>query len=250
MMTVDDIKKVLKTLTANYGEEFYKGTNSSDVVKLWAVQFANDDPKEVMQAVQNCIATLSYKPKIADIRRRMAANRMQGQMTVTEAFQEIHKAVKKSGDRESATKAYNELAPILRKVVGDPAFLRGWHQVSEETFQTVIMSAIRESYREIAQQEFDYYALPKPLQAVEKWRVNAPDLAELPEPEKQKTHEERFADMDADAKAYREKYLQSDRTDMTDKINAFIKPMTDDELKLMEAKQKRDEAIRMERMRS
>jgi len=70
----------------------------------------------------------------------------------------------------------------------------------------------------------------------------------LPEPKPQKTHEERFADMDRDAEEYRRKYLTQTQ-DLTDKVNAFVKPMTEAELKLMEAKAKRREADRLDRMR-
>lgn len=72
MMTSNDIIEILKMLSANYGKGFYEGTDLKDVIKFWSVQFANDDPKKVMKAVQNCIATLTYMPTIADIRKLMA----------------------------------------------------------------------------------------------------------------------------------------------------------------------------------
>ena len=71
----------------------------------------------------------------------------------------------------------------------------------------------------------------------------------LPEPKPQKSHEERFADMDADAAEYRRKYVLPQSQDMTDRVNAFVKPMTDSELKLMEARQKAEEKYRLEQMR-
>ena len=163
MMTVQDIGVMLQMLEANYGQRFYDGADRDSVVKLWASQFRDDDPKLVLQGVQNCINTMSYKPTIADIRKRIAQAQMKGQMTVTEAFNAVEKAVGNAYDRESAVKAYNDLPPILRKLVGTPSKLISWHHVRDEAFQTVIMSAIRESYRELAQREADYYALPKPL---------------------------------------------------------------------------------------
>ena len=79
--------------------------------------------------------------------------------------------------------------------------------------------------------------------------VSEPEAVMLPEPKPQKTHEERFADMDADAEEYRRKYVLPQSQDMTEKVSAFVKPMTDAELKLMEARQKADEKYRLERMR-
>jgi hypothetical protein len=82
------------------------------------------------------------------------------------------------------------------------------------------------------------------------WRVDAPEQTALPEPPKQLSHDERFAKMDEDAKAYREKYLDPQTESLAEKVSAFLQPMTDAELKMFEAKAKREEAIRMERMRA
>lgn len=238
MMTTDDITEVLKMLSANYGKSFYDGTNLKDVIKLWSVQFANDDPKKVMKAVQNCIATLTYKPTIADIRKRMAGDEMKGQLTSVEAFQEIAKAVSRGYDRDSAIVAFNDLSPILRRVVGTPNQLVSWRKVSEESFQTVIMSAIRESYRELAQREADYYALPKPLKIAEGWRVEGPEPEVLPEPEKKKTIDELHSEMDEDAKEYREKHGMQAKDKYNARVDDFKRPMTDEEMKAIEKKLK------------
>lgn len=237
MMTVDEIKKILKMLTANYGEDFYKGTDVSDVLKLWSVQFANDDPEEVMTAVQNCISTLTYRPKIADIRRRMSKSKIKGQMTPTEAFQLISQAVDDSYDRETSTKSYNKLPPILRKLVGNPSQLVKWSRVSDEAFQTVVMSMIRESYKELAQQEIDFHSLPEPLKKSEAWMNQAPEQVALPEPKPQKNIDEMLDDMDVDAKKYREKYgIVQQNPSSEDKVAAFLQPLTADERKYLEAK--------------
>ena len=230
MMTIDDITKVLKMLTANYGEDFYRGTNEEDVLTLWAVQFANDDPGEVMKAVQNCIATLPYKPRIADIRKRIAGSVMKGQMTTMEAFQEISKAVRKSYDRESAAAAFNDLPPILRKVVGQSAQLASWRKVNDEAFQTVIMSAIRESYREKAQQEADYYAMPKPLQSLESWRIEGAEQEALPEPIPEKTVDEIIEESNRHAAEHGMKMTEDLLEKNKIKVEAFLAPITPEEV--------------------
>lgn len=249
MITTNDIRKMLKMLSANYGEEFYRGTDESDVLTLWSVQFANDDPKEVMQAVMNCISTLSFKPKIADIRQRMGQAKMQGQMTTIEAFQTISKAVRDSYNRESAVKAYNALPPILQKLAGFPEQLISWHNVSDESFQTVIMSAIRESYRELAKFEADYHALPKALQKAEKWRMPEPQQAALPKADVVKSIQEIIDE--ANAKAAEHGMVMTPELEQKHKaqVSAFLAPMTDAEQKLYDAKQKKKEADRLERMR-
>ena len=164
MMTQQEIGVMLDILEANYGQKFYDGVNKDNVMKLWLAMFRNDDPKLVMQGVQNCINTMAYKPTIADIRRRMAQARMSGQMTELEAFREISRAVDAANSKDAAVRAFADLPPVLRKLTGTPEQLRSWRMVGEESFQTVIMSQITRSYRELAQREADYYALPAHLQ--------------------------------------------------------------------------------------
>ena len=238
MMTVEDVKAMLKILSANY-ENFYKGTDETDVMKLWSLMFQDDDPALVMQSVLNCINTMSYKPTIADIRKRMAQAKMGGQLTATEAFQLIHKAVNSIYDKESATKAFNELPPMVRKVVGSPSILVSWSRVSEEAFMTVVMSAIRESYRELAQREADYHALPKRMQAMEGWRVEAPEQEALPEPEKQKSIDEVISEANEKASEHGMQMTPELREKHASRVNDFLKPMTEDDLKRIEASENR-----------
>lgn len=247
MMSMKDIGKMFDLLESNYGKTFYDGVDKDNVLKLWSVMFKDDDPESVMQGVMNCINTLYRKPTIADVRIRMAQARMGGQMTAMEAFQAISNAVRKTYGKESAITEFNALPPIVRKVVGFPEMLIDWSKVSTEAFQTVVMSAIRESYREFAQREADYYALPKQMQTAESWRVEAPAQESLPEPKPQKSHEERFAEMDEDAKAYRERFGMTQK-DMTDRVAEF-QNMTDSERKMYEAKEKHKLEVKLEKMR-
>ena len=242
MMTVKDIGMVLDILEANYGQKFYDGVNRDNVLKLWSWNFQNDDPKLVMRGVQNCINTMPYKPSIADIRREMAQIQMAGQMTFLEAFQAITKAVKSSSDSETATKKFNEMSPILRKLIGFPEMLLSWHRVSDESYQTVVMSALRESYKELAGQVADYHALPKQLQATEGWRIEAPEQVSLPEPKKQKTMDELELEREQSEIEYRKRFGIEANPEMIErnreKYNAFISPMTSAEIKAMEEKLK------------
>ena len=238
-MTVKDIGVMLELLEANYGQKFYDGVNKENVVRLWAMMFKDDDQNEVLQAVINCVNTMTYKPTIADIRKRMAQAKMGGQLTATEAFQLIHKAVNSIYDKESATKAFNGFPSIVRKVVGSPAILISWSRVSEEAFMTVVMSAIRESYRELAQREFDYYALPKKVQALESWRVDAPSQEALPEPEKQKSIDEIIEEANVRAAEHGMQMTPELKQKHASRVSDFLKPMTEEDLKRIEASESR-----------
>ena len=186
MMTVQNIGEMLQLLEAAYGLSLYKDVNRENVVKLWSVMFADDDPAEVGVAVKNCIATLQFPPKIADIKSRMAQNKMAGQMTEMEAWQIIRRAVEDSNSREKASEIFGQLPKIIQRVVGSGSQLKAWRTVEDDQFETVVASNCMRTYRILAQREAGFYALPSDLQQVESWRIEAPKQIALPEPEKPK----------------------------------------------------------------
>lgn len=239
MMTVQDIKMMLKILSANYGESFFKGTDETDVLKLWSTVFANDDPALVMNGVQNCINTMTYKPTIADIRIRMAKSKIKGQMTPMEAFQEIANARDKVYDRESATKAFNSLSPLCKKVTGSTSILVGWSRISDEAFYTVVMSAIRESYRELAQRQLDWNAMTENLQKDEDWMVVVPTQEALPEPEITKSIDEVIEEANRKAAEHGMQMTPELKEKHATRVSDFLKPMSKDDLKRIEKNEQR-----------
>ena len=185
-MTVKDIGAMLDLLEAAYGSTFFKETNRGNVVKLWSAMFADDEPAEVAVAVKDCIATLQFPPKIADIKSRMANNRLAGQMTEMEAWAVIRDAVDRAESAKEARQIYDQLPKILQRCVGSPSQLRAWRLVTDEQFETVIASNVQRTYRALAQREAGYHALPSDIQQAESWRLDKPKQAELPAPEQPK----------------------------------------------------------------
>lgn len=230
MMTVKDTKMMLKVLSANYAD-FYKGTSEEDVLQLWSVTFEKDDAELVAKGVMNCINTTGFRPTIYDIRVRMAKSKIKGQLTPTEAFQQISKAVNKVFDRQSAADEYNRLDPIVRKVVGFPEQLISWSRVSEEAFQTVIMSAIRESYKEFAKRELDYHTMPDQIKNGEDWMVATPEQVALPEPEVQKSIEDVIREANESSAAHGMQMTPELKEKHARRIDDFQKPLTDEEKK-------------------
>ena len=192
---------------------------------------------------------MKFAPTVAEIKQQMAESRLEDQPTAIEAFQVISAAVKKSTDRESATKQYNELPPILRKLAGSPGQLVSWCRISDEAFQTVVMSAIRDSYATLARREAKYYALPAGLQKTEHWRIDAPDQEALPEPERQKSFEEIMSDLDKNAAEYRRLQGIEVNPDYAKRAADFANP-TENEMKMIKAKQKRQEEILAEKLKN
>ena len=249
MITIKDTNMLIDLIVSAYGDKAFPVDDPKKLAKvmnLWSVMFQDDEPREVLLAVKNCIATLQFPPKIADIKARISQSRMAGQMTEMEAWQKIREAVNNSNSRSDANKAYTELPAILKKVVGSPSQLRAWNDCSIDTFEGVIASNVQRSYRELARREATYYALPKDLQSEQSWMVEAPkEVTMLPEPKPQKSFEERQAEMDNEAREYREKQGMTENTDYSDRVADFKKPMTKNELLELEAKKRHEEKKRM-----
>lgn len=250
-MTRAEFSVILAKISRFY-PKFYEGQDASKVAEDWYTEggFEHIAFGQVERAVRAYCNTAKFPPTLADIKAQMVESYLQDKPTAMQAFQEISRAVKFSQDKTTSIAAYNSLSPILRKLVNDPSVLRDWNQVSAESFQTVVMSAIRESYKELATREAKYYAFPQELQVSEEWRIGAPEQIALPEPVKQLTYEERQEEMDRQVAEYREKYgISAQSKDTERKVSEFQKPMTKDELLELEAKRKREELLRMEWMK-
>lgn len=247
-MTKADLEKVMIRIS-QFWPNFYAKQDSDAILNVWYPLFKNDDPEEVGRAVTICICTLKFPPTVADIKQQMAECRLEDQPTAIEAFHVLSEAVKKSSGKADAAEAFNALPPILRRIAGSSGQLVSWYRLSDESFQTVVMSAIRESYTILAKREAKYYALPAGLQRAENWRIGAPDLEALPEPVKEKTYDEIMSDMAKSAEEYREQFGIKANPDYAGKVSEFMQPITDIELKEIEARKKREDDLRLERMK-
>lgn len=249
-MTEQELGKVMRLLEKYY-KNFYSGSNKEEVFAAWYPLFKDDDPLAVERAVVEVVCTLRFPPTVADIKLQLAEDRLEDQPTATEAFQILTDAVNRSYNRAEATAAYNELPPILRKLSGSPGQLVAWYKTSEESFQTVIMSSIRESYNILAKREAKYYALPAGVRKTAGWRIEGAEPVALLEQAKKQSLDNLYADMERDEKYYREKYGigTTPGPDAEKKLNDFLSPMTEEELKEIEARKKREDDLRMERMK-
>lgn len=245
MITGKDISTMMDLLVSAYGEKSFPTDpkQMTQVANLWSVMFKDDEPEEVLLAVKNCIATLSFPPRIADIKSRIAQSRTK-QMTEMEAWSAIREAVRNSSSRTDANEAFVKLPPILQKCVGTPSQLRAWNGVSVDTFEGVIASNIQRSYRESAKYELTYYSLPKDMQASQNWMVEQKsEVQMLPEPAPQKSLDEVEADRIKSEIEYREKYLLDKLRASNEKVEKFKNP-TEAEWKMMEAKKRHEEKMR------
>ena len=189
MISKQNIKDMMDLLLAAYGDKAFPTDDPekmAKVINLWTVMFEQDEPQEVLFAVKDCIATLEFPPRIADIKRRIAKQRMMGQMTEMEAWTVIRKAVDNATSREKAEELFSGFPKILQRTVGSASQLKGWRVVDDEQFETVVASNCMRTYRMLAEQEAGFHALPADLQEAERWRIDGPQTTALPEPEKPK----------------------------------------------------------------
>lgn len=204
-MTEKELANVMRLLERQY-RNFYDGRNKQEVFEAWYPFFKDDNAEDVQTATVEVICSLRFPPTVADIKLQMSEDRLEDQPTSIEAFQMVNEAVDKAHDRTSASEAFNALPPIIRKLVVNPSQLISWRKVDESAFQTVVMSAIRESYTVLAKREAKYYALPAGVRKKAEWRIEGASTVALPEPKRQKSIDEILDDMDKSAKEYRERY--------------------------------------------
>ena len=187
MITSENIGEMMELIQAAYGDKAFPEDQMklSKVVNLWKVMFQDDDPAEVLIAVKDCIATLQFPPKIADIKSRIAQSRMAGQPTELEAWTMVYKAVIDADRIGKAQKLFDALPPIAQELVGIPEQLLDWHSVSGEHLSSVVASNFMRSYKIKAEREASYHALPADIQKVESWKLpkEQEKPQELPEPE-------------------------------------------------------------------
>lgn len=207
MMTAVNIGDMLDLLEITYGKKvIYAESTREKIISLWGTMFSDDDPAEVAIAVKDCIATLQYAPKIADIKTRIAKQKMSKQMTEMEAWQTVARAIESAVGYNESLEAFRNLPPTIQKLIGSYKTLRDWRSIEKAQLNTVVMSGFVRSYREEMQKQYQYYTLPADIQKQSQHLIEAPNL-ELPAPKVEKTMDEAEEEQDLDAIEYRRKYL-------------------------------------------
>lgn len=68
-MQKDEFKKEIQKIQTAYNKKF-----SQEELQIWFKEFVTTDIREFKKAVDKTIKEVSFKPKIADIRARIAVN--------------------------------------------------------------------------------------------------------------------------------------------------------------------------------
>lgn len=158
-MVREEAVTILRILKASY-PHFYKGISKDDaidIVELWSSMF--DEPVEIVtEAVKAVIATKKdYPPTVADVKEKILLISTNGeQMTEFEAWNRVKQSISNYGAEHS----FEDLPPILKRLVGSPQQLREWALMDIDTLNTVIQSNFMRSYKARAQTERDMIAMP------------------------------------------------------------------------------------------
>ena len=157
-MTRQEALAVLTILKTAY-PTFYKNYSKEDVnaaVDLWATMFSDEPVSIITEAVKSLICTLKYPPTIADVKEKIAMIKQPLMMTEMEAWQRVKAAI----SYYNASENFEELPPILQKVVGSPNTLREWALMDGEVVNSVIQSNFMRSYKAKVAQQKEYAMIP------------------------------------------------------------------------------------------
>lgn len=159
-MTRDEVTAILAVLKTAY-PTFYKNMSDDeieDVIDLWATMFADDEVRIVTEAVRAYIATdtKGFPPVIGQIKEKIQEITQPKMMTEMEAWERVKRAI----SYYNASENFEELPPILQKVVGSPNTLREWALMDGEVVNSVIQSNFMRSYKAKVAQQKEYAMLP------------------------------------------------------------------------------------------
>ena len=148
-MNRSDTAKIMAILSAAYPGFYSKQSKDENLaaISLWADFFVDDDPGVVLAAVKAHLATdtKGFPPVIGQIREQVTRLTQPPQMTETEAWGLVYRAICNSGYHPQ--REFDNLPPLLKQVVGSPAQLRAWSQLDDGEVQTVVASHFLRSYR-------------------------------------------------------------------------------------------------------
>lgn len=146
---------------------FYRGMGKADleqILDLWTDMFQEDHPRIVAGAVKAFIATDSkgYPPVIGVIKDKVRQITKPPMMTEHEAWTLVLDAMNCS--EHDVGKKFDALPPVVRSIVGNARQLWDWGMMDSETVNSVVASNFMRSYRNRAQQQEDFEALPGDVQ--------------------------------------------------------------------------------------
>lgn len=138
---------------------------ATGVVALRAEMF--DEPYPVVAAaVKALIATDSkgYPPHIGAVKTQIRRITQPQEMTEAGAWSLINRAIRNSAYGSQGE--FDQLPPMLQRLVGSPNQLREWATMDTDTVQSVVASNFQRSFRARSTAERNYATLPADVRAL------------------------------------------------------------------------------------
>ncbi len=161
-MTKRESAQILATLRVAY-PSFYGKQGDDDVmaaVNLWQSCFAAEPYELVSAAVMALIKTRpsNYPPAVGEVTEQIQRLVRPNELTEMEAWTLVSDALKGSAYRYKDL--FDNLPPMVQRVVGSPSQLHEWAMMDVETVQSVVASNFQRSYKTAAMRERQLDALP------------------------------------------------------------------------------------------
>ena len=102
--------------------------------------------------------TSGFMPSIGMIKKSIAQNRISNELTEDDAWTRICEAA--SNGLYNAEEEFNKLPDTLKSFVGGPSRLRDWAMMDIETFNSVVESNFRKSYKATIKRKEELLMIP------------------------------------------------------------------------------------------
>lgn len=148
-MNTAEAAMILAVLRVSYPHSFknFSAEDVSAAVALWAEMFSGESYEAVSAAVKTMIATRQegYSPTIGEVKEYLRNLRKPEELNESAAWALVVKACENG--YYGYKKEFEKLPPMVQKAVGHAEQLREWAQMDTSTFQSVVGSNFRRTYR-------------------------------------------------------------------------------------------------------
>lgn len=163
-MTREDCKKLLMIIDASYPN--FKVENASDTLDAWFYLLQDYEFNQIAIGLKVYIATSgsAFAPSVSEL---IAASNKPKQLIdsdVNATWTAVRKAIRRSA--YDSVEEFEKLPDEAKKIVGNPAQLHSWSQMTSESIDTVVASNFRRSFDAITKRNAEIAALPENVRAL------------------------------------------------------------------------------------
>ena len=156
--------ELMQEIEARYPS--FAPSNPSKTVDVWLEEF-EEFPYEVVLAGVKTFAstdTKGFPPTVGQVREKLFFLSTMNMQNVNEAWDLVQRAI--SDSTYHAAERFEQLPPLVQKVVGSPNMLRNWGCTDVKTIGTVIYSQFVKSYENVLEREKEKAKIPRKVMAL------------------------------------------------------------------------------------